>query len=211
MLFTDLPAPTPENEAQWLAAQPSWRDSLRAEVLGLKLQASLLLNTELVKPHERRELERHKALTNDKLRPTRDAGGLCTRAAWGRLVPVQVTECPCRLVRVQSEVCLRRQCVFVQCVPACACEGTAVAAGGEGLQLVQSSLDSKLAEASMNASPAAPPPLSSTCRRLPQAGGGADGGWQGAGLAQRRWPGAVVCGLWSSCCTLQAGHLAGST
>ncbi|KAI3435883.1 hypothetical protein D9Q98_001941 [Chlorella vulgaris] len=80
VLFTDLPAPTPENEAQWLAAQPSWRDSLRAEVLGLKLQASLLLNTELVKPHERRELERHKALTNDKLRPTRDADGFRKQA-----------------------------------------------------------------------------------------------------------------------------------
>lgn len=129
VLFTDLPAPTPENEAQWLAAQPSWRDSLRAEVLGLKLQASLLFNTELVKPHERRELERHKALTNDKLRPTRDAGGWCMRAAWGRLAPVQVTECPCSLVRAQGEVCLRRQSVFVQCVPACAHEGKAVAPG----------------------------------------------------------------------------------
>jgi hypothetical protein len=74
VLFTDLAAPTPENEAQWLASQPSLGESLRAQLLSLKLQASVLLNTVLLTPEERAALERHRALTNDKLRPTRDPG-----------------------------------------------------------------------------------------------------------------------------------------
>jgi hypothetical protein len=83
VLFTDLPAPSPENEAQWLASQPKFGETVRAQALTLKVQASQLLNLALATPEERAEVERYKAITNDKLRPTRDPG------AWqGSYIPV---------------------------------------------------------------------------------------------------------------------------
>ncbi|KAL4458516.1 hypothetical protein ABPG75_013381 [Micractinium tetrahymenae] len=75
LLFTDLPAPTPENEAQWLASQPSLRQSLAAQLVALKVQASRVGSLPLASPEELRQLERHKAVTSDKLRPTRDPDG----------------------------------------------------------------------------------------------------------------------------------------
>ena len=75
VLFTDLPAPTPENEAQWQAQQPGFSEMLAAQVITLKLQAATQFGLgQLVTPEERRRLERYQALTSDKLRPTRDAG-----------------------------------------------------------------------------------------------------------------------------------------
>ena len=70
VLFTDLPAPSPENEAAWQASQPDLSQSLRAQLLMLKLQFGLLASG----GEEAAELERHRAATNDRLRPTRDAG-----------------------------------------------------------------------------------------------------------------------------------------
>ncbi|PRW59755.1 ER membrane complex subunit 1 [Chlorella sorokiniana] len=75
VLFTDLPAPTPENEAAWAASQPGWRETLAAQVLQLKVQASQLANVQLATPEEQQRLEAYKALTSDKLRPSRDADG----------------------------------------------------------------------------------------------------------------------------------------
>ena len=74
VLLTDLPAPTPENEAAWVASQPGLRESLAAQLLQLKVQASQLTGLALATPEERRRVAAHKALTSDKLRPTRDAG-----------------------------------------------------------------------------------------------------------------------------------------
>ena len=80
MLFTDLPAPTPENEAQWQAQQPGFSEMLAAQVITLKLQAATQFGLgQLVNPEERRRLERYQALTSDKLRPTRDAGEFVMR------------------------------------------------------------------------------------------------------------------------------------
>lgn len=36
-LLTDLPAPSPENEAAWQAAQPGLGESVRAQLLALKV------------------------------------------------------------------------------------------------------------------------------------------------------------------------------
>lgn len=91
MLFTDLPAPTPENEAQWLASQPGLAETLRAQALTLKVQAGQLANLALASPEERREVERYKAVTNDKLRPTRDPGARVYAFVW---------VCVCGWVRV---------------------------------------------------------------------------------------------------------------
>lgn len=74
MLFTDLPAPTPENEAAWVASQPGMREALGVQVLQLKAQASLLTGRALITPVEQQRLEAYKALTSDKLRPSRDPG-----------------------------------------------------------------------------------------------------------------------------------------
>lgn len=82
LLFTDLPAPTPENEAQWLASQPHLRESLAAQLVALKVQASSVGNLALASPEELRQLEQYKRVTSDKLRPTRDPGagrGACRR------------------------------------------------------------------------------------------------------------------------------------
>ncbi|KAL4426508.1 hypothetical protein ABPG77_008366 [Micractinium sp. CCAP 211/92] len=75
LLFTDLPAPTPENEAQWLASQPGMREALAAQLIALKVQASRVGNLALASPEELRQLERHKEVTSDRLRPTRDPDG----------------------------------------------------------------------------------------------------------------------------------------
>lgn len=84
VLFTDLPAPTPENEAAWAASQPGWREALGAQVLQLQVQASQLTALpQLAMPEERQRLEAYNALTNDKLRPTRDADGFRKQVSWG--------------------------------------------------------------------------------------------------------------------------------
>lgn len=75
VLFTDLPAPTPENEAAWVASQPGWRWTLAAQIVQLKMQASQLANMQLASPEEQQRLEAYKALTSDKLRPSRDPDG----------------------------------------------------------------------------------------------------------------------------------------
>lgn len=75
LLFIDLPAPTPENEAQWLASQPHLRESLAAQLVALKVQASSVGNLALASPEELRQLEQYKRVTSDKLRPTRDPDG----------------------------------------------------------------------------------------------------------------------------------------
>jgi ER membrane protein complex subunit 1 len=69
VLFADLPASTPENEAAWEAAQPSRMERLKFEWLALKSQAGF------ARPEEKEALERHRALTSDRLRPTRDPDG----------------------------------------------------------------------------------------------------------------------------------------
>lgn len=77
VLFTELPAPTPENEAAWAASQPGLGEALAAQLLTLKAQlagAAPQLAT-LVSPEEQQRLAAYKALTSDKLRPSRDAGG----------------------------------------------------------------------------------------------------------------------------------------
>lgn len=70
LLFADLAAPTPENEAEWEASQPTWSESFSMQLLALRAQAGLRLE-----PQERAALARHQALTSDRLRPTRDADG----------------------------------------------------------------------------------------------------------------------------------------
>lgn len=76
LLFTDLPAPTPENEAHWLASQPGRGEALVAQLLALKVQANGLSSTwKLASPEEEARLERYRTVTSDKLRPTRDPDG----------------------------------------------------------------------------------------------------------------------------------------
>lgn len=69
LLFADLPAPTQENEAQWAAQQPSTSESLRMQLLALKVQVGMATSEEAA------AVERHAALTSDRLRPTRDPDG----------------------------------------------------------------------------------------------------------------------------------------
>ena len=69
VLFIDLPASTPEIEAQWLASQPSLGQALRAQLLTLKAQLMLASEEEVA------EVEAYKAATSDRLRPTRDPDG----------------------------------------------------------------------------------------------------------------------------------------
>ena len=76
VLFTDLPAPSPDNEAAWQASQPDLPQSLRAQLLTLKRQFGLASG------EEEAELERHRAATNDRLRPTRDAGVCLSGVGW---------------------------------------------------------------------------------------------------------------------------------
>lgn len=69
VLFADLPPPTSENEAAWAAAQPSAGEALRTQLLALKVQVGM------ASPEEAAAVERHRALTSDRLRPTRDPDG----------------------------------------------------------------------------------------------------------------------------------------
>eukprot|EP00887_Chlorella_sp_A99_P006353 scaffold3.g6353.t1 len=68
-LFVDLPASTPEIEAQWLASQPSLAQSMQVQALILKAQMRLAT------PEEAAAVEAHRARTSDRLRPTRDPDG----------------------------------------------------------------------------------------------------------------------------------------
>ncbi|KAG7669833.1 hypothetical protein Ndes2437B_g06022 [Nannochloris sp. 'desiccata'] len=68
-LFAELPAPTPENEAQWAAQQPSTSEALQMQLVALKAQVGLAT------PPETAAIERYRALTSDRLRPTRDPDG----------------------------------------------------------------------------------------------------------------------------------------
>lgn len=69
VLFADLPAPTPEIEAQWLASQPGLGAALRVQLLTLKRQLGL------ASPEEAAAVAAHKAAASDRLRPTRDPDG----------------------------------------------------------------------------------------------------------------------------------------
>ena len=64
-LFTELPAPTPENEAQWTAQQPTTSESLQMQLVALKAQIGL------ASPMETASVERYRALTSDRLRKMR--------------------------------------------------------------------------------------------------------------------------------------------
>ncbi len=68
-LFTELPAPTPENEAQWASQQPTTSEALQMQLVALKAQVGLAT------PAETAAVERYRALTSDRLRPTRDPDG----------------------------------------------------------------------------------------------------------------------------------------
>lgn len=60
------------------------REALAAQLIALKVQASRVGNLALASPEELRQLERHKEVTSDRLRPTRDPGawhGACSRRA----------------------------------------------------------------------------------------------------------------------------------
>lgn len=69
VIFADLPAPTPENQAEWMASQPSMKDRLRIELLALKSQAGF------ARPEEKRIIEKFRSATSERLRPTRDPDG----------------------------------------------------------------------------------------------------------------------------------------
>jgi hypothetical protein len=68
-LFAELPAPTPENEAQWAAQQPTTSEALQMQLVALKAQVGLAT------PIETAAVERYRALTSNRLRPTRDPDG----------------------------------------------------------------------------------------------------------------------------------------
>jgi hypothetical protein len=68
-IFAELPAPTPENEAQWAAQQPTTSEVLQMQLVALKAQIGVAT------PPDIAALERYRALTSDRLRPTRDPDG----------------------------------------------------------------------------------------------------------------------------------------
>jgi len=68
-LYAELPAPTPENEAQWAAQQPTISEALQMQLVALKAQIGVATPPELA------AVERYRALTSDRLRPTRDPDG----------------------------------------------------------------------------------------------------------------------------------------
>ena len=84
VLFAELPAPTPENEAQWAAAQPTTQENFQMQLLALKAQIGL------ANPWEVATVERFKAATSDRLRPTRDPDGfrkqLLVATAYGKVM-----------------------------------------------------------------------------------------------------------------------------
>ena len=84
LLFTELPAPTPENEAQWAASQPSVSESFQFQILALKVQIGL------ANPWESAAVEKYRTVTSDRLRPTRDPDGfrrqLILATAAGKIV-----------------------------------------------------------------------------------------------------------------------------
>lgn len=69
--YGELPASTPEIEAQWKVEAPQLRlyDVLLLELLALKVQVGVAT------PEEMAVVEEHRARTSDRLRPTRDADG----------------------------------------------------------------------------------------------------------------------------------------
>ena len=68
-LFADLPAPTHENEAEWISSQPSLKERVQIEFLALKSQAGF------ANPSEKAAVERFRNSISDRLRPTRDPDG----------------------------------------------------------------------------------------------------------------------------------------
>jgi len=68
-MFVDLPPPTAENEETWMRSQPFTSRNLWIQLLILKTQLGL------GRPEDTAAINEHQALTNDLVRPTRDADG----------------------------------------------------------------------------------------------------------------------------------------
>jgi hypothetical protein len=68
-MFVDLPPPTALNEETWMESQPSASRNLWIQLLILKTQLGL------GRPEDVAVINAHQALTNDLMRPTRDADG----------------------------------------------------------------------------------------------------------------------------------------
>ena len=68
-MFVDLPPPTAQNEEAWMQSQPSASRNLWIQLLILKTQLGL------GRPEDVAAINEHQKLTNDLMRPTRDADG----------------------------------------------------------------------------------------------------------------------------------------